>query len=389
MPIQQMVIETFQEQYANAPDMVVRAPGRVNLIGEHTDYNDGFVLPMAIDRAVYLALRRVDTPDVSVHLMDFEQNVAFSLDDITEAREDEGNVSPATYIKGVAWALQEAGYTLRGFEGVLKGNVPVGAGLSSSAALELTIARAFAAVSDINWHAAEMATLCQKAENQYVGVNSGIMDQMISAAGEAGHALLIDCRSLETVALPLPDGTAVAILDTGTRRELADSEYNARRQQCETAAQFFDVPALRDVSIERFEAMADGLDKTVMRRARHVITENNRVQQAKQAMQQGDKRALGKLLNDSHASLRDDYDVSSEALNTIVKAARAHPATYGARMTGAGFGGCAVALIDASQADNLEVFVAERYSERTPHTPSVYICQPSEGANMLEISDNV
>ncbi len=379
MSIQQTVLDAFQERYADAPDLLIRAPGRVNLIGEHTDYNDGFVLPMAIDRAVYLALRPTDSETVSIHLLDFNSDVSFALDDFSKADE----MSPAEYVKGVAWALQEAGHALRGFEGVLKGNVPVGAGLSSSAALELTIARAFAALSDIDWNPAQMARLCQTAENQWVGVNSGIMDQMISAAGEAGHALLIDCRSLETTSLPLPAGTAVAILDTGTRRELADSEYNARRQQCETAAQFFDVKALRDVTVERFETMADGLDEVVMRRARHVITENNRVQQAMQAMQQNDKRALGKLLNASHASLRDDYDVSSKALDTIVAAAQAHPATYGARMTGAGFGGCAVALIDASQADNFEVFVMERYSERTPHTPAVYICQPSAGAALL------
>lgn len=381
MSIQHTVIETFQEQYADAPDLVIRAPGRVNLIGEHTDYNDGFVLPMAIDRAVYLALRPVESESVAIHLMDFKSDISFALDDFSKGEE----MSPAEYVKGVAWALQEAGHRLRGFEGVLKGNVPVGAGLSSSAALELAIARAFAAVSDIDWNPAQMARLCQTAENQWVGVNSGIMDQMISAAGEAGHALLIDCRSLETTSLPLPAGTAVAILDTGTRRELADSGYNARRQQCETAAQFFDVPALRDVTVERFRQMADGLPDVVMRRARHVITENDRVQQAMQAMQQNDKRALGKLLNDSHASLRDDYEVSSDPLDTIVAAAQAHPATYGARMTGAGFGGCAVALIDGSQADNFEVFVTERYSERTPHTPAVYICQPSEGASLLDV----
>ena len=204
MSIQHTVIDTFQEQYADAPDLVVRAPGRVNLIGEHTDYNDGFVLPMAIDRAVYLALRPTDSNSVTIHLLDFNSDVSFALDDFSKGDE----MSPAEYVKGVAWALQEAGHHLRGFEGVLKGNVPVGAGLSSSAALELTIARAFAALGDIPWNPADMAPLCQKAENQWVGVNSGIMDQMISAAGEAGHALLIDCRSLETSALPLPPGTA-------------------------------------------------------------------------------------------------------------------------------------------------------------------------------------
>lgn len=380
-PLQQTVIEAFREQYAEDPPLVVRAPGRVNLIGEHTDYNDGFVLPMAIDRAVVVALRPTDDATVRLHSLDYERDFVINIDEFTRAE----NTSPAEYIKGVAWAMREAGYALNGFEGIMRGNVPIGAGLSSSAALELAIARAFVALSAAEWHPAQIAKLCQRAENQWVGVNSGIMDQMISAAATAGHALLIDCRSLDTEPLPLPTDTAVVVLDTGTRRELSDSAYNERRQQCETAAAYFDADALRDVSVEQFEQHATDLDDLTRRRARHVVTENARVQQAKQAMLADNAVALGKLLDASHASLRDDFDVSSEALDTIVNAAQVHPACYGARMTGAGFGGCGVALIDASQAANFEVFVTERYSERTPHTPTLYVCQPSAGASLLDL----
>ncbi len=240
---------------------MVRAPGRVNLIGEHTDYNDGFVLPLAIDRAVWIALRpRVDR-QVLAHSFDFAASVTFALDRIERTNGDW-----AEYVKGVAWALQESRHVLRGWEGVIAGDVPVGAGLSSSAALELAVARAFAAVSDLPWDAARMAKLGQRAENEWVGVRCGIMDQMISATGRAGHALLIDCRTLHTEAVPLPPGTVVVVLDSATRRGLVDSAYNERRGQCESAARAFGVAALRDVSADRFEAEAGRLDEVTRRR---------------------------------------------------------------------------------------------------------------------------
>jgi galactokinase len=299
----------FEQRFQTPPAFVVRAPGRVNLIGEHTDYNDGFVLPLAIDRAVWIALRPRADRQVLAHSLDFAGSTTFALDDLTR-----GNGGWAEYVKGVAWVLHEAGHKLHGWEGVIAGDVPVGAGLSSSAALELAVARAFAAVSDLPWDAAIMARLGQRAENEWVGVRCGIMDQMISAAGRAGHALLIDCRSLHAEAVPFPPGTTVVVLDTATRRGLVDSAYNERRRQCEYAARAFDVPALRDVSSERFEVECGQLDEITRRRARHVVTENERTLQAADAMRRGDAVTLGRLMNASHASLRDDFAVSSREL---------------------------------------------------------------------------
>ena len=307
MDIQQSVRHAFEQRIGVPPAFVVQAPGRVNLIGEHTDYNDGFVLPMAIDRAVWIALRpRVDG-HVQAYSLDFDAEISFALDVL-----EKKDASWAEYLKGVAWALGEAGYALQGWEGVLAGDVPLGAGLSSSAALELATARAFAAVASLPWDAKRMASLAQRAENEWVGMKCGIMDQMISAAGRAHHALLIDCRSLETEAVPLPPEVVVVVLDTETRRGLVDSAYNERRAQCENAADFFGVPALRDVSISQFEARAHELDEVIRRRARHVITENERTLRAAEAMREADATELGRLMNESHVSLRDDFEVSSE-----------------------------------------------------------------------------
>lgn len=379
MDIQEQVVAAFTKRYGEAPTLLVRAPGRVNLIGEHTDYNDGFVMPMAINRAVWLAVRPRDDGRVVIHSLDFDEPIDFNVNDFSK-----DTSSPAEYVKGVAWALQDAGHELIGFEGIMKGDVPIGAGLSSSAALELAVARTFAALSDLEWDAATYALLAQKAENQWVGVNSGIMDQMISAAGDEGHALLIDCRSLDTEITPLPSDTAVVVLDTGTRRELVGSAYNERRAQCEAAAKHFGVEKLRDVSVEEFEAGHQGLDDVTYRRGKHVVTENARVMQAKEAMHADDAKTLGKLLNASHVSLRDDFEVSSDALNSIVDAAQAHPACYGARMTGAGFGGCAVALVDSSQIDNFVQQVEAQYTKNTSYTPAIYVTTATAGAAVVE-----
>ncbi len=368
----------FAERFGRPPRWVVRAPGRVNLIGEHTDYNDGFVLPLAIDRAVWIALVPGDDRQVAVESLDFSQSASFSIDHLT--RDKAGWIE---YLKGVAWSLQDAGYSLKGWRGVLQGDVPLAAGLSSSAALEMATARAFAAVAGLPWEPVPMAKLGQRAENRWVGVNCGIMDQLISAAGRAGHALLIDCRSLETHPVPFPRGIAVAVLDTGTRRGLVDSAYNERRSQCEAAAKFFGVKALRDVDPGMLSARGPGLDETTRRRARHVITENHRTVEACEAMEHGDAAALGRWMNESHASLRDDYEVSSDALNAMVDAARAHPACFGARMTGAGFGGCAVAVIDARAADDFPARVADDYQAKTGHAAAVYVCQATNGAEVF------
>jgi galactokinase len=371
------VVREFEARFGEPPACVVRAPGRVNLIGEHTDYNDGFVLPMAIERAVWIALRPRSTGEVSVHSLDFGETASFALDPL-----ERGGPEWSEYLKGTAWALAEAGHRLSGWEGVMASDVPIGAGLSSSAALELATARAFAAVSGIAWDAGAMARLAQLAENRWVGVNCGIMDQMISAVGESGHAVLIDCRSLKTRPVPLPPGTVVVILDTATRRGLVDSAYNERRRQCEAAAAYFGVPALRDVAPGAFEAAADGLDAATARRARHVVTENARTLVAGEAMRAGNAAALGELMNASHASLRDDFEVSSAALDTVVEVARSRPGCHGARMTGAGFGGCAVALVEHAASEAFVRDVATEYRRRTGLEPQIYVTGASAGAEL-------
>src|ERR671932_1303674 len=243
------VLAAFQQRFGHPPTWLARAPGRVNLIGEHTDYNDGFVLPMAIDRAVWIAVRPRDDRRVVVYSLDFGERAGFDLAaEMSSALADGTRKGWIEYVHGVAWSLRDAGYPLgRGWDGVATGDVPIGAGLSSSAAMELATARAFAGLGGLAWEPIAMARLAQRAGNEWVGVNSGIMDQLISAAGVAGHALLIDCRSLATRAVPLPTGVAVAVFATATRRGLVDSAYNERRAQCEAAAAFFGVPALRDV----------------------------------------------------------------------------------------------------------------------------------------------
>ncbi len=380
MPITpQDLAEHFARRFGEQPRWIVRSPGRVNLIGEHTDYNDGFVLPLAIDRAIWIALRPRDDRRVVVHSIDFEQSGEFSLENLSA-----GKAGWIEYVKGTAWSLEEAGFQTVGWEGVLVGDVPVGAGLSSSAALEMATARAFAAAGKLQWDPTGMAKLGQRAENEWIGVNCGIMDQLVSAAGRADHALLIDCRTLHTEPVRLPDGVAVVVLDTSTRRGLVDSAYNERRAQCESAAEFFQVPALRDVELEMFEQLSSGLDETTHRRALHVITENDRTLQAAEAMRRGEVCALGVLMNKSHASLCDDYEVSSDALNAMVESALAHDACYGARMTGAGFGGCAVALIDAEAAESFVRSTAAAYQEKTGHSPALYVCQATNGAEIVE-----
>jgi len=377
MDLQPTITQAFRSRFAAPPAFIIRAPGRVNIIGEHTDYNDGFVLPMAIDRAVWIALRPRRDRQVIVHSLDFDETAEFPLHNLHKGK------GWLEYIKGVAWAFQVEGHGLKGWEGVMTGDVPIGAGLSSSAALELAAARAFAAVSDLEWEPVKMARLGLKAEVEWVGLNCGIMDQMICAAAQAGHALFLDCRSLDFEQIPLPGGLSVAVLDTATRRGLVDSDYNERRAQCDAAARFFGVRALRDVDRQTFETRAGQLDPLTRRRARHVIRENERVSQAVAAMRRGDMERLGGLLDASHASLRDDFEVSSPALDSMVEIARQAAGCFGVRMTGAGFGGCAVALVRAEKVQEFSLHVAQEYTRQTGLTPSVYICQAAAGASLV------
>ena len=370
------VADAFRARFGAEPAHVARAPGRVNLIGEHTDYNDGFVMPIALAQAVWLAFRPRTDGRVVLHSLDVDEPVGFGLGGF------ERGSGWGEYPKGVAWALQEAGHDLTGFEGVLGSDVPRGAGLSSSAALELAVARAFASVSGIDWDARQMALAGQRAENGWVGVNCGVMDQMASALGEPDHAILLDCRSLATTPVPLPAGTVALVLDTGTRRGLVDSAYNERRAACERAAEVLGVPALRDVTPEELAEAKGQLDPETFRRARHVVTENARVLEAADAMRDADSARLGALMDRSHASLRDDYEVSSGALDVFVEAARAQPGCHGARMTGAGFGGCAVALVDADRAEVVAEAAAVSYRQRTGNDPATLVARASRGASL-------
>lgn len=374
----QLLKQSFASYFNSESEIIVRAPGRVNLIGEHTDYNDGFVLPMAIDHAVWLALRPRDDRTVRLFSLDLETEAAFELDSLTKGSDW------IEYPKSIAYELMKAGYELRGFDAVMTGDVPRGAGLSSSAAVELAVARAFAAVSNIEWDAPKMAKLSQKAENEWVGVNCGIMDQMASAACKEGHALFLDCRSLEIQHAPLPQGISIVILDTSTRRGLVGSAYNERRSQCEEAARWFGVKALRDVSVEEFnKSSKNGLNELAEKRARHIITENARVLEAMEVMKAGNVKRLGELFNASHDSLRDDFEVTNDALNIMVDCAREQASCYGARMTGAGFGGCAVALVKEENAAEFVTAVSEAYRQRSSMEAAVYVCKPSEGASLI------
>lgn len=371
--------QAFAAHFGAMPTLLVRAPGRVNLIGEHTDYNDGFVLPMAIDRDVRLALAPRPDRQVRVFSLNFQQHDRFDLDNVRLT-----NTAPwGNYLRGVAWALQEAGFGLTGFDAVMEGNVPVGSGLSSSAAAELATATAFRALGSLALDGVQAALLSQKAENDFVGVKCGIMDQYISSLGQAGHALLIDCRSLGFEAVSLPDGVQFVIADSTVRRGLVDSAYNERRAQCEEGARRLGVPALRDVSLAEFERRAAALPALVAQRCRHVVTENERVLQSVAALRAGDVATFGRFMDESHASLRDLYAVSHPVLDAMVEIARGVPGCLGARLTGAGFGGCTVSLATNASTPALADALQHETTRRTGLAPRIYLSRAEAGAGVI------
>lgn len=379
LEIQAKLTQEFHAQFGESPEFIVRAPGRVNLIGEHTDYNDGFVLPMAIDRSIWIAARPREDRQVICYSMDFDEDLEFSLDDIQREPHGWGE-----YLKGVAWVLQEEGYTLKGWDGVVVGDIPIGAGLSSSAAIEMATLRTFSVVSDFTWDAVRMAKLGQSTEINWVGVNSGIMDQMVSALGEAGHALLIDCRSLEVENIPMPEGIVMLVFDSSIRRGLVDSAYNERQAQCQEAASFCGVETLRDLSGDVLETFRQGIEPILFRRAHHVVSENERTLQAVEALRVGDTLLFGELMNASHESLKEDYDVSSDELDTLVELAQSEGA-LGARMTGAGFGGCIVSLVDENLLEGISLRVKERFGEKTGLQAKAYPCVAADGVELIEL----
>lgn len=369
------VVARFQQRYGIPPAFVVRAPGRVNVIGEHTDYNDGFVLPMAIRQAAWIAARPVDGNQVRLYSAMHDETAEIDLD-----RLDPEPGSWRSMATGIAAGLCDAGHRLQGWIGVSDSTLPLGAGLSSSAAFELALARTFMEAAGLTWHARAMAKLAHRVECEWIGVQCGIMDPMISALGREKRALLLDCKTQHSRLIPLIPGTCFVILDTGTRRELAGSAYNDRRRQCEQAARALGLASLRDATV----SMVAGLDDdTLLRRARHVVTENARTLAAADAMAAGDVSMLGELMGQSHASLRDDFEVSSPALDAMVTIACDTPGCYGARMTGAGFGGCAVALVEEARADTIAEAITLRYRRETGHTPWIGISQASAGAGVV------
>jgi len=380
MILKNKVIKAYKDRFGSLPEFLIRAPGRVNLIGEHTDYNDGFVLPMAIDRAVWIALHSREDGRVTVHSFEQAEPTDFSLDDI---QHENGHWSE--YVKGMAVILQEAGYILAGWQGVLTSDIPIGSGLSSSAALEMAVGCTFSAVSHFPFDRVEMARVGQKNENEWVGANTGIMDQLISTHGQVGHALLIDCRALSMQAIPLPEDTAIVVMDTMTRHSHIDSGYNERRESCERATDIFRVSHLRDVTFEQFQAKASALDDITRRRAKHGITENQRVLDAVRAMNTGDARVVGKQMNASYTSLRDDFEVTNDELDIMAKIAQTQSVCFGARMTGGGFGGCAVALVQADKAEEMASAVASQYEAATGRKPIIFITGATNGVTLMAL----
>ncbi|WP_310597526.1 galactokinase [Aeromonas aquatica] len=378
----QRVSAVFAEQFKQQPDLLVRAPGRVNLIGEHTDYNDGFVLPCAIDYETCVAIGLRNDNLVQVVAADYDnQRDQFDLDQPISHHPDQ---RWSDYIRGVVKHLQERGHVLRGLNLVVSGNVPQGTGLSSSASLEVAIGQAFKEALGLPISQAEIALNGQQAENQFVGCNCGIMDQMISASGKTDHALLLDCRSLETRLIPMPSDLAVLIVNSNVRRGLVDSEYNTRRQQCEHAARHYGVKALRDLDLAALEAGKTGLDEVSYRRARHVVGENARTLAAADALASGDLVRLGELMAESHAAMQGDFEITVPAIDGLVEIIKARIGTQGGvRMTGGGFGGCVVALLRPEQVDEVIALVEAEYPAKFGLTADCYVCSAKAGAGRL------
>ncbi len=374
------VVSAFRARFLREPDLVVRAPGRVNLIGEHTDYNDGFVLPLAVDRAAWVAASASRASTATLRALDMGgDEVSFPVDRVP------ASIGKwADYPQALVWAFLDKGLKLVGLDAIMSSDVPVGAGMSSSAAVELAFAYAWNHFSGLGLRPDELALLSQRAENHYVGVNCGIMDQMISACGQAGRVMLLDTRTLARTYYPLPEGVAIVVADSRVRRSLAGSEYNIRRAQCEQAVALLrpalpGIAALRDVTSEQLAQHATLLPEVVLKRARHVVSENARVFKVTDALQRGDLETAGHLLKLGHVSLRDDYEVSAEELDVLVEAAWDVPGCYGARLTGAGFGGCAIALAAEAAVPELEAHLVETYLMHFEQEPRVYVVYSADG----------
>lgn len=390
MEIVNQIKNKFEERFGQPPAHVARAPGRVNLLGEHVDYNDGFVLPAAIDRATYLAFSPAASQQTTLLALDFYEQASFSPQTIPTKTQSDSVPLPdwAHYPAGVMWSLLEERLAVPAMNAVYASNVPRGSGLSSSASVEMAFVTAWQTLGGWTLPPMRRALLGQKAENQYVGVNCGIMDQFASASGVKNRLLLLDCRTLEWQTIPLPEDTSIVIADTRVRRKLTSGEYNKRRLACEEAVRLLaqdlsGIKALRDVSIEDFNRLSHKLPEEVSKRARHVVEEIERTRQAPALLASGDVHSFGRLMNECHISLRDLYEVSCPELDTMVRIAQSIEGCYGARLTGAGFGGCTVNIVVREQVNAFAKVLASGYESETGYSPEIYISYPSEGAGIL------
>jgi galactokinase len=376
-------IPQFERVYAARP-RVFRAPGRVNLIGEHTDYNDGFVMPAAVGFSTYAGIAPRTDRKLVLQSQEFPGCFEFDLDNLPQQR----NQAWVDYVVGVATVLRRRGIRLEGANLLVNGDIPIGAGLSSSAALEVASTLALLSLTGIPMPLPEVATLCREAENTYVGAHVGIMDQYISCMGKAGHAMLLDCRSLEFRLVPIPPGLQLVVCNTMVKHDVATSGYNVRRAQCEEGVGYFakwypNIRALRDVSTEMLHEHSKDLSPVILKRCTHVILENQRTVEAARSLTDRDLARMKELMAESHASMRDLYEISCQEVDIMVDSAQDLPGFCGGRMTGGGFGGCTINLVRTGNASDFAAQIADRYQRATNIKPQIYICSAEDGAQAL------
>jgi galactokinase len=382
----QDTIKRFHQLYGNTPQLIATVPARINLIGEHTDYNDGYVLPAAIDRNIIIAGRRRDDRSVNLFSVDLKPERHVSLDDL---KYDEENLW-TNYPVGVAVVLQREGLMLKGADLLIRGNIPIGAGLSSSAAICVGSTLVLSRLNGIAITPMEIVKFAQQAETDFIGVQCGIMDQFVAIMGKKDHALFLDCKTLEYRHIPLPKNIRIIICDTGTHRELARSAYNQRRAECEDAVRqltrfYPSVESLRDISYDQFQSIEDKLSPIARKRALHVISENDRVLKSVQALQHNRLDEFGLLMIESHKSLRDNYDVSSKELDAFVDIAVESEGVLGARMTGAGFGGSAICIVEKDNVDSFVQRLRSSYPKRAGRSLTIYISSIYGGATLIDV----